>query len=306
MKLSLLLPATLAAAAPTFVLDYVTNTTDTEISFTWDEYWNQDFQIHESCNLTQVNQLTQAFADTKILAEHAKQHALRWANSSEIYRRYFGNAPSGEVVGIFENIVSAEKDGVLFRCDNIDGNCKNEGWAGHHRGENATNENVICDLSYTTRLFLSQVCSRGYTVSGSKNTVYWGGDLLHRIWHTDKLGQGVVGHYADTFAECLELAVANETYAVRNSASLRYYALDAYAYDIAVPGVGCTGDLPEESNSVASSYSSATTIEASSTSVSVATTLTTATPTTTEQATKSGSNGGLECHTHANGDVHCA
>lgn len=278
MKLSLLFSASIAAAAPAFVVEYHSNSTTTEISFEWDSFWNQDFEIHKSCNVTQTNQLTQAFAETKILAEHAKEHTLRFGNSSEFYQRYFGNAPTGEVVGIYENVISANKTGVLFRCDDVDGNCRLDGWAGHWRGENGSDETVICDLSYTSRLFLSQVCSRGYTVAGSKNTVYWAGDLLHRIWHTDKIGQGVVGHYADTFDECLELAEHNETYAIRNSASLRYYALDVYAYDIAVPGVGCTGEIPDAEESEQSES--------------------TATSTNTETA-------GSECHTHSNGETHC-
>lgn len=294
MKLSVLFSASIVAAAPAFIIETPSNSTSIESFFVFDPTWNQDFEIHESCNHTQVNQLNQAFAETKILAQQAKDHTLRYGNSSEIYRRYFGNAPTGEVVGIYENVISANKTGVLFRCDDIDGNCKLDGWAGHWRGENGTDETVICDLSYTSRLFLSQVCSRGYTVAGSKNSVYWAGDLLHRIWHTDKIGQGVVGHYGDTFEECLELGEHNETLAVRNSATLRYYALDVYAFEVAEPGIGCTGDLPEghdESNESDSSSEVASP----------------ATPTAaaTESEEPEAGHGGTECHTHANGETHC-
>ena len=289
MKFSgLLFSVAIAAAAPAFVLGENLNSSTTEISFSWDATWNQDSEIHKSCNLTQRNQLVQAFTETKLLAQHAKEHTLRFGNLSKFYRKYFGDAPSGEVVGLYENVISANKTGVLFRCDNIDGNCDLDGYAGHWRGSNGTDETVICDLSYTSRLFLSQVCSRGYTVAGSKNTVFWAGDLLHRIWHTDKIGQGVVGHYADTYNECLDLAKNNATYAIRNSASLRYYAMDVYAYDIAVPGKGCTGKAPKDTTS---------TSQASA-----------ASETASETATKSketGSDHGSECHTHANGETHC-
>lgn len=296
MKLSLLYLALLAAAAPAFVVDAHTNTSVAQISFTWDSRWEQDFQIHESCNATQTNQLTQAFAEVKILAQHAKEHTLRYGNSSEFYHRYFGDAPSGEVVGIYENVILANKTGVLFRCDDPDDNCRLDGWAGHWRGENGSDETVICDLSYTSRLFLSQVCSRGWTVSEGKNTAYWAGDLLHRIWHTDKIGQGVVGHYGDTFEECLELGEVNSTFATRNSASLRYYALDVYAFDIAVPGAGCTGDLPDSS-----SLKSASELATSSASQKTSKKSEQSTVSATATETQAGS----ECHTHADGATHC-
>lgn len=86
------------------------------------------------------------------------------------------------------------------------------------------------------------MCSYGYSVAGSPTTAYFASDLIHRLFHTDKVGEGVVGHYADDYPGCLRLAVDNPAEAVRNSATLRYFALDVYAYDIAVPGQGCTGE----------------------------------------------------------------
>lgn len=250
-------------------------------AYDWSEDWIKNFPIHKSCNDSQFNQLSNALEETQILAAHARDHTARFGNLSKFYQKYFGDAPSGEVVGWFENIVNSDKSNTLFRCDDIDDNCKLDGWAGHWRGENASNENVICDLSYTSRLYLSQMCSQGYTVSKSKNSLFWAGDLLHRIWHTDSIGQGVVGHYADTYDECLKLAKTNTTEAVRNSATLRYYALDVYAYDIAVPGKGCTGDEHKDSEDNSSS---------------------------TTDASKSSSEAeeGTECHTHSNGETHCS
>ncbi|CCH41119.1 putative allergen [Wickerhamomyces ciferrii] len=244
-------------------------------AYQWDADWYKDYPIHSSCNRTKYNQLVQAFQETKQVAAHARDHTLRYSNNSEIYRKYFGNAPSGEVVGWFSNVVDQDKTGLLFRCDNPDGNCNNSGWAGHWRGENGTDETVICDLSFNSRLWISQLCSRGYRVSKVKDSVFWAGDLLHRIWHTSIMGQNVVGHYADTYDEILELALTNEEEAVRNSATLRYYALEVYAYDIAVPGVGCSGEDEEEEESSEQ-------------------------PTSSTQA-----EGGTECHTHADGETHC-
>lgn len=50
-----------------------------------------------------------------------------------------------------------------------------------------------------------------------------------------------MSHYADSYDECLQLAKTKPEQAVRNTHSLQYFALDVYAYDIALPGVGCTG-----------------------------------------------------------------
>lgn len=288
-----------ALAAPAYRAAAVNETDTEEVSYTWDKVWNPKFEIHSSCNATQTNQLLQALEETTELAQHAKEHTLRYGNLSAFYRKYFGDAPPGEVIGIYEEVVSANKTGVLFRCDDIDGNCKFDKWAGHWRGSNATDETVICDYSYVSRLFLSQMCGLGYTVAASSNTRFWASDLLHRIWHTDKLGHGVVGHYADTYDECLELAEKNATYALRNSASLRYFALDVWAYDIAVPGVGCTGG---ETTSASSTTTSTTTSSTKSTSPTA-----TATTESTEKADHDDeeSSSGENCHTHADGEIHC-
>jgi hypothetical protein len=85
------------------------------------------------------------------------------------------------------------------------------------------------------------MCGYGYTVAGSPPAFYFTSDLLHRLYHTDKMGEGVVEHYAETYQEVLELAKTNSSLAVRNSHTLQYFALDMYAFDIAAPGRGCTG-----------------------------------------------------------------
>jgi hypothetical protein len=61
------------------------------------------------------------------LVGHARDHILRYGNSSEVYTKYFGDAPTGEPIGWFTKIADGDKSGILFRCDNIDGNCDQEG-----------------------------------------------------------------------------------------------------------------------------------------------------------------------------------
>jgi hypothetical protein len=81
------------------------------------------FPIHSSCNATQRRQIELGLNETITLAEHAKDHILRWRNESEIYRKYFGDRPSMEAIGAFDVVVNGDKKNVLFRCDNPDGNC---------------------------------------------------------------------------------------------------------------------------------------------------------------------------------------
>ncbi|KAL4978711.1 putative peptidase family-domain-containing protein [Aspergillus desertorum] len=239
------------------------------------------FPIHHSCNATEQRQLATALQDTVTLAQHAKDHILRWGNESSIYRKYFGDRPSLTAVGAYDIIINGNPDSILFRCDNPDGNCGLDGWGGHWRGENATDETVICELSYTTRRYLSTMCSQGYTISESETNTFWAGDLLHRLYHMPAIGQGLVEHYADGYESVLELARGNRTEAVHDSETLQFFALEVYAYDVAVPGVGCVGG-EEESDEQGEEQ--------------------TEEPAQDEAAEEEISD---NCHTHEGGELHC-
>lgn len=114
----------MAAPAPTShhlaiedTADHVHHDTD------WYDAAGQGFVIHHSCNATETVQLRKALADAVKLADHAKQHILHYGNSSAHYRKYFGDAPSGEAIGYFDKVVNGDRTTSLFRCDNPDGNC---------------------------------------------------------------------------------------------------------------------------------------------------------------------------------------
>ncbi|KAF2279793.1 zincin [Westerdykella ornata] len=280
-------PARLARAESTVT---VTQTVEapSPTSTAWNAGAVTEYPIHSSCNHTERAQIKRGLKEAIILAQHAKDHILRWGNSSELYQKYFGAAPSGEAIGWFDKIVNVDKAGILFRCDNPDGNCANEGWAGHWRGANATDETVICPLSYETRRPLVAMCGLGYTVANSETNIYWASDLVHRLFHVPKIGEGVVEHYADGYEGALELAKTKPEETVRNSETLQYFALEAYAFDIAVPGEGCLGKVDPKPR----------TSEAPATE--------TPTPTATAlQAPSATSDAPKECHTHSDGVVHC-
>ncbi|KAI4739670.1 zincin [Aureobasidium sp. EXF-12298] len=265
----------------------------------------QGFPIHSSCNGTERRQLEKALGDTIKIAQQAAQHIYTHGNESTLYTKYFGQAPTAGVIGWYEKLIHGDHDGILFRCDDIDGNCHQEDWGGHWRGENATDETVICPLSYSTRQPLEALCANGYTVANGKLATYFAADLMHRLYHTTKIGEGAAEHYADTYTECLELAQENSAEAVRNTHTLQYFALDVYAMEVALPGEGCTGTPAEESDDSHAAASASSASAATSSGVTSAA-ATTAVSTTASQSASKTTSAGTECHTHAGGEVHCA
>ena len=105
----------------------VTVSGSTATSYPQPAYEIQGFPIHSSCNGTERNQLQKAFGDTIKIAQQAAQHIYTHGNESELYTKYFGLAPTAEVIGWYEKVVYGNREGILFRCDDIDGNCHQEG-----------------------------------------------------------------------------------------------------------------------------------------------------------------------------------
>jgi hypothetical protein len=123
---ALLLSAAVVTAVPTSKLEsrQLHNTTLVE---PWDAGAVNEYFIHESCNSTQAAQIADGLKEAVELAEHAKKHILRWGNSSELYQKYFGNDPPYTAIGSYDVVVNGDKTGIIFRCDNPDGNCAQEG-----------------------------------------------------------------------------------------------------------------------------------------------------------------------------------
>lgn len=97
-------------------------------AWTWDAGSTTEYPIHVSCNATERAQLSRAFNETIILAQHAKDHILRFGNSSDHFVKYFGNSSTtAEPAGWFDKVINGDKEGVLFRCDDIDNKCYQDG-----------------------------------------------------------------------------------------------------------------------------------------------------------------------------------
>lgn len=79
----------------------------------------------------------------------------------------------------------------------------------------------------------------------SKLNTFWATDLLHRIFHVPKISEEAVDHFAEDYKDVLELAQTNSELSTKDSDTLQYFAIDVYAYDIAAPGIGCSGKLAD-------------------------------------------------------------
>jgi hypothetical protein len=103
------------------------------------------------------------------------------------------------------------------------------------------------------------------------------------------IGKGYIEHYLETYQEILDDAGQPGSNATHDSDVLQYFALDAYAYDIAVPSQGCPGEYVEEDMS-----------EDHGSTVSITSASATAAQTATAAADVP-----PNCHTHEGGELHC-
>ncbi|OCF30862.1 hypothetical protein I316_07495 [Kwoniella heveanensis BCC8398] len=252
--------------------------------------YKTDVEIHESCNATQRRMLEKALADTFEVATVAQEYVATNGPEDPVFQKYFGKEQKSysTVLGIWESLLTSNKEGVLLRCDNPDGNCGQPGWRGHWRGDNATSETVICDLSYTDRFYNEAFCMFGYTVAGSPLGTHWSIDLIHRMFHVPTITNGLVGHYSEDYASALELAEHNATYSSIDSDALQAFAAHVYAVEVAKGGDACIGEAAEAHSD---SHGAATSSAAASAS---------ATP-----AASATSSAAESCHTHADGTEHC-
>ena len=151
------------------------------------------------------------------------------------------------------------------------------------------------------------MCGLGYDVANGKTNTFWASDLLHRLYHVvshlqlylkllvfltlaqPSIGKGYIEHYLETYQEILDDAGKPGSNATHDSDVLQYFALDVYAYDIAAPGEGCSGEYVEVVED--DSHGAA----ASSTSASA----------TTAQTATAAADVPPNCHTHEGGELHC-
>ena len=94
-----------------------------ETVYNWSEDWQTKYPIHESCNATQHNSLEFALGELVQLAQHARDHILRFGHKSDLVTKYFGNGTTSVPIGWFDRVVAADKSPMVFRCDDPDNVC---------------------------------------------------------------------------------------------------------------------------------------------------------------------------------------
>ncbi|GAA5976676.1 hypothetical protein JCM10908_005591 [Rhodotorula pacifica] len=276
-------------------------------------------QIHESCDAGQAHFIRAGLDDMNLLAKHAYDRILKYGETDELYRKYFGNASSATAAGFYAQLLYGNKPGVLFRCDNPDGNCNEvtaEGpWAGHHRGKNATEQTVICPPTYTRRRQLSTLCWDGIAIGSEPPARLLATDFMHRLIHVPSITYNHIHHAADSLGGVLELAAHNDSQTVTNQNTYQFYALDAYAYDVVWPGKSCM--LANPPNEDADGHDSHAAAPSSTTASAAAAATTTAAASAThddhaghdhaaEQTASATASAAESCHTHRDGEVHCS
>ncbi|KAL8669540.1 MAG: hypothetical protein Q9168_005872 [Polycauliona sp. 1 TL-2023] len=147
----------------------------------WDNGAVSDFIIDESCNATEVTQLRKGLADAITLADHAKHHILRYANGFEHYRKYFGDAPSGEAIGYFEKAGAATGTAPTPPA----------------KPSSAPSPTPPASLSNSS-------APSATPVAGSETNTYFGSDLLRRLYHMPAFGdENYVEHFVEDYAGAL-------------------------------------------------------------------------------------------------------
>jgi len=253
--------------------------------------YTQDITIHSSCNVSETRMLQAALSDAFEIATFAQEYIITNGPQDPVFQTYFGNQSDAysRVLGVWESLLTSNKEGVLLRCDDIDGNCHQAGWRGHWRGENASSETVICDASYTDRKYNEAFCMYGYELVNTAPSYYWGIDLIHRLFHVPQVTNSAVEHYADDYESVIELAEHNSTYSPVDSDALQWFAAHVYAIEVAQGGQQCIGTFTDPHDHTSSSPTAT-----ASTSVS------------SGMSTTSTSSAAAECHTHSDGVVHCS
>lgn len=74
-------------------------------------------------HVTDLHQLTCLCSDTWEMATFARDYAATNGPEDPVFTKYFGTDPKAfsAVIGIWEALLTSNKEGVRFRCDNPDG-----------------------------------------------------------------------------------------------------------------------------------------------------------------------------------------
>lgn len=217
-----------------------------EVRGVTDDYMNTWYDITypsiENCNATQVKMINKYYQDMLEVASVARAHLIN-NDVDDAFVHWFGEEGNPlTVLGVIDNIVEGAKDGIKYRCDDIEGSCAKHptDWPGYHR-VNATQETVLCDLFFTSKKPLEQMCVLG-DIMTVKPKRFAGIDMFHRYLHIESISKGFVAEYVEEMEEMIDYAENNSTYAVINTDNILYYLAESYSLELT--DGGCLGKYP--------------------------------------------------------------
>ncbi|GAA6003723.1 hypothetical protein JCM10207_003564 [Rhodosporidiobolus poonsookiae] len=203
------------------------------------------YQAHGSCNASQKAWIGEGLDEALMLAGHARAHLRRYGNDT-IFQDWFGNETNSNLLlGLYDRLVDGDKAGLSFRCDDPDNECDGKYGviAGYFRADDH-DETVMCPTYWLEKPRIEDMCAEGWNLAENGSELTQGAFFMHRLLHTPTATGGGMSDVVDTAEEALELAKGvNHTQAAYSIHTIQYYALDVYATDILVPGVGCRGNV---------------------------------------------------------------
>lgn len=223
------------------------NTTGTEeesvigIDFDYLETWDDiTYPTIKNCNSSQIKLVNKYYQDMLEVVSVSRAHLIE-NGVDEAFEHWFGEDGNPlTVLGALDNIAVGAKDGVLYRCDDIEGSCAEHlgSWPGYHR-VNASQETVLCDYFFASRRPIEEMCLIG-NITDVTPKKFAGIDLFHRFLHIESINKGFIVEYTEEWDEIVDYAANNASYAVLNTDNILYYLAETYALNL-TPG-GCLGD----------------------------------------------------------------
>lgn len=147
---------------------------------------------------------------------------------------------------------------------------------------------------------------KGYQLTNAPASTFWSIDLLHRLLHVPQVTDNAVQHYTSGLAGAVNLAKTNATYAPFDSDVLQYFSAHVYILEVVKGGEGCIGNIAALPQPTTDAHGAplASTASATATSSRAATT---SAPASSARSAAAGAatSSAADCHTHADGSIHC-
>ncbi|ORY64731.1 putative peptidase domain-containing protein [Leucosporidium creatinivorum] len=210
----------------------------------WAAGGTSNFTADSSCNATQKRLIGEGLAEAMTLLRHARAHLRRFGNDTTFVDWFGAEADSNQALGLYDRLVEGDKTNLTFTCTDVSNLCNGTyGVIPGYFVPTDKDTTVVCPTYYLAKPELQNTCAGGETLVVGGSELTRGSWFVHRLLHSPTASGGRLSDVVDTVAEALELAAGvNASQAITSIHTVQYFALDTYATDILVPGVGCRGD----------------------------------------------------------------